>query len=499
MNDIPTQRYHGSVVAFGSYGRPTIAGLRVSGRAIILLALIGLVAALYVAGVIDGLSGMVLLAGPTAAVTKREEALAKLLEAKALVAEDGTVAAENDDAFRALMGEFRELDAQVAKAAETDDEVGRLSDRMAWYTGKATGTPMRFSSTALDPNSAKSLGQQFVESKAYDELKASGALDSPDSRFRTNPVVLAPARFQGAASDIIQTESGGPAAGLIQPYRPGLVLPLPQRPTVIRDLFANENMPSGDTIEYAAQTGFDNAAAAVAQATTTNTDTLAGGRKPQSSVAWEERSAKAVWIATWMATTRQSLADETQMMSLIDNQGRLMIRLEEDDELLNGNGTPPNISGILDQVGHQTLDLTGEDNLDGFRTARRLVKTGVSRLDPTFVIVNPIDSEEVDLLKDGQGLYRGGNPIGNFNFDGSIWKLQRVESEAQAEGHSTVGARAAATVYERQPIQVLTADQHADFFVRNLVVILFEERIAFPVYFPTAFVDVTLADWDVAS
>lgn len=499
MNHIPVQRYHGSVVAFGAYGRPTVGSVHLSRTVLLFLGLLGLVAVLYAIGALDGPGGLLLMAGPTVAVNKREEALAKLLEAKALVGDDGTVSAENEPQFQSIMGEFRELDAAVQKAAGTDEDLGRLSERMAWYTGKATGTAMRFSSTDLDPNSAKSLGRQFVESKAYGDLVASGALSSPDSRFRTNPVVLAPQRFQGAAGDIVHTESGGPAAALVQPYRPGLVLPLPQRPTVIRDLFANENMPSGDTVEYAAQVGFDNAAAAVAQATTTNTDTLAGGRKPQSSIAWEERSAKAIWIATWMATTRQSLADETQMASLIDNQGRLMIRLEEDEELLNGNGTPPNISGLLDQSSIQTLDLTGEDNLDGIRTARRLVKSGVSRLDPTFIIVNPIDSEEVDILKDGQGLYRGGNPIGNFNFDGSIWKLQRAESEAQAEGHVTVGARAGATIYERQPIQVLTADQHADFFVRNLVVILFEERIAFPVYFPTAFVDVTLGDWPEAS
>jgi hypothetical protein len=502
VNYDPRLHYAGSVSALGAYGRPSLTGWHFSRSTWILLGFLVVMATLVGLGFLSLEQGGLLAfaAGPTAAVTKREEALAKLLEAKALVQEDQTVKAEDEPRFEALMGEFRALDAEAQKAATQDDDIGTLAERFEYYTGKATGTAMRFNRTQLDPNAPKSLGEQFVQSEAYKQLKASGALESQDSRFRTTPVAIDPRiRFQGAASDIVQTESGGPGAALVQPYRPGIILPLPQRPTVIRDLFANENMPSGDTIEYAAQTGFDNAAAAVAQATAVDGTGLTGGVKPQSSVGWVERTAKASWIATWMATTRQALADESQMRSLIDNQGRLMIRLEEDDQLLNGNGTPPNISGILDQPSIQTLDLTGEDNLDGIRTARRLVKTGLSRLDPTFIIVNPIDSEEVDILKDDNGLYRGGNPIGNFTFDGSIWKLQRVESEAQAEGHATVGARAGATVYERQPIQVLTADQHADFFVRNLVVILFEERIAFPVYFPTAFVDVTLGDWEAAS
>lgn len=430
------------------------------------------------------------------AAALREQALAKLQEAKALVNDEGEIIAEDGERFEALMGEFRSLDEQVQKSASDDEKVGSLRERMEWYTGKVTGTPMRFVSTPIDPNASKSPGQQFVESEAYKNLKASGVFTSPNSRFRSEPVVVGRLpRIGAAATDIIHTEEGGAANALVQPYRPGLVLPLPQRELVVRDLFANETMPSGDTIEYAAQVGFDNAAAAVAQAQDSTTNSLAGGLKPQSSIAWEPRTAKAEWIATFMVTTRQALADDSQTASLIDNQGRLMIRIAEDDALLNGNGTPPNISGIRDQQALQTLDLTDEDNLDGIRSARTLVKTGVSRLDATFIVLNPIDSEEFDVLKDGFGQYRGGNPIGNFGFNQPIWRLQRVESEAITEGTALVGARAGATVYDRQPLTVLTADQHADFFVRNLVVILFEERLALPVYFPTAFVEVTLGDW----
>lgn len=494
MNDIPIQRYAGSVAAFGAYGAPTLAGLRVSRRTGLLLGLVALVAILYVAGALDGISGLVLLAGPTAAVEKREQALAKLLEAKGLVQSDGTVKAEDEAAFDAHMAEFRTLDAEAGKAEARDGAVGSIAERFAYYTGQATGTPMRFQRTELDPSAPKSLGAQFVESRAYKDLQASGALASENSKFRSDPVVAdSRLRFMGAASDVIQTESGGPGAGLITPYYQPGILPLPQRPTIVRQLFANENMPSGDQISYAAQTGFDNAAAAVAQATSATLP--ANSLKPQSSVAWQRRTADAEWIATWMAATRQAVADENQMRSLIDNQGRLMITIVEDDQLLNGNGTSPNLRGLRNAVGIQTLDLTASDNLDGIRTGRRLVKTGVSRLDPSFIIVNPLDSEEIDLLKDSQGLYRGGNPIGNFGFEQPIWRLQRAETEAMPAGKALVGARAGATVYERQPITVLTADQHADFFVRNLVVILFEERLAFPIYFPTAFVEITFATW----
>lgn len=501
MNSVSLLRFVGARSAWGVYGAPTLAAMRVSRSTLVMLGFAALVFALYAAGIVHFDHGAFVLGAGTVAAAKREEALAELKAARDLVnAETGDVDAENEDAYQAHLTKFRELDKAATKAAEREDEIGTLEERWAYYTGKATGTPMRFQQAQLDPASPKSLGEQFVESKAYHSLKESGALTSPNSRFRSDPVIAMPGlgRFGAAATDVIQTESGGPAA-IVRNYRLPDMVGLQQRPLTIRDLFANETMPEGDTIEYAAQTGFDNAAAAVAQATTTS-----NGAKPQSSIAWQLKTARAEWIATWMAATRQALADESQLRSLIDNQGRLMVALEEEDQLVNGDGSSPNISGILDQSGLQTLDVShlGDNaNLTAIRTARRLVKTGTSRLQPTFVIVNPVDSEEFDLMQDLEGRFRAGDPFATGGGQDSppIWKLQRVESEAVSAGTAIVGARAAATIFDRQPITVLVADQHSDFFVRNLVVILFEERIAFPVYFPTGFVEVTLDAWSAGS
>jgi HK97 family phage major capsid protein len=427
----------------------------------------------------------------------REQALQKFLDAKALVAADGSIAVEDQAAFEEHMADAMRLDKEHETAAKNENlSVGRLDERLSAYTAAATGGPgMRFNRTTLDPSRPMSLGEQFVQSKEYQDLQASGALESDNRHFDTGRIVLSPRPVPGAAAtDLIDTVTDGPAYDLVTPmYLPG-ILPLPQRPLTVRSLFGAGRMTSGDHISYAAQTGFDNGAAAVAQATAVDGSGVTGGVKPQSSIAWERRIAPAEWIATWMVTTRQALSDAGVIRGLIDNQGRLMLQLEEEDQLLAGNGTAPNLSGILDQS-IQTLDLTGEDNLDGIRTARRLVRTGLSRLQADWIVVNPEDSEEIDLLKDDNGLYRGGNPIGNFSFDQSIWRLARAESEAMTAGTALVGARAGATVYERQPITVLTADQHSDFFIRNLIVILFEERLAFPVWFPSAFVEVTLADW----
>lgn len=424
----------------------------------------------------------------------REQALAKLVEAKAYSEQEDM----DPQRLEALMGEFRELDATAARFRQTtDDNLGTIKERLEWYAGKATGAPVHFNSIPIDLARARTVGAAFIESVEYRELVSSGALGSDRASFKSRPFVAAGG---AAATDVIQTETGGPAAGLVVPqYLPGLV-PLPQRPLTIRQLFA-QGTATSDTVSYAQQTHLTSGAAAVAQATATN-----DGAKPQSSMGWERKTSPIETIATWMAVTRQSLADAGQVRALIDNQLQLLLQLEEEEQLLNGNGTSPNLSGIYDQV-IQTLDLSsavsnGDPNLDGLRVAKRMVKTGASRAAADAVVINPIDSAELDLIVDANGNYLVGNPFGGQAGDGEtpIWRLRRVESEAIAEGHALVGAfRMGATVLERQGITILTADQHSDFFIRNLVVVLAEERLGFPVYFPSAFVDVTLKDWSYLS
>ncbi len=181
-----------------------------------------------------------------------------------------------------------------------------------------------------------------------------------------------------------------------------------------------------------------------------------------------------------------------------------MIQLEEEDQLLSGDGTTPNISGLLDQSGLQTLDLSTSTstraNLDGIRTAKRLVRTGTARANADAVLLNPSDSEEFDLMVDDFGRYRAGDPFGLQGATGEsspIWRLRRVESEAVTPGTAIVGAfKQGGTVFEREGIVVYTSDSHSDFFIRNLIAILFEERLGLAIFFPTAFVVVTLADWE---
>lgn len=446
-----------------------------------------------------GVAGMAGGDGTTAmsekAVELRERAAAKFKEANEYAEECAKDSGKDINEFEfseeqlahfdGIMNEAKELDKQFQKAAEGDERFGTLQERLEYYHSKATGRALPWQMVHQQTiERPKSLGEQLVTSEQYKELLDSGVLKSDQAPFKMHPVIE-----QKAATDVIHSETGGPGAGLITPvYLPGM-LALPQRPLTVRELFG-AGQTTGDTISYARQTAFDNAAAAVAQATSPST-----GLKPQSSIAWDRVTSPVETIATWMVATRQQLADAGMVQSLIDNQGRLMLQLEEEDQLIAGDGSSPNLQGLATVSGLQTFTVTG-DNLDAIRHARKMVATGTSRLKADSVIMNPSDGEEFDLLKDLNGQYRGGNPVGNFTYDQPLWGLRRVESEAVPDGTVYVGAfKAGATVFERQGITVLTTDSHADFFVRNLIVVLFEERLGFAIFYPTAFVKITLATW----
>lgn len=441
--------------------------------------------------------------------------------------DESKISAESLEKFDALMAEGHELKAKYEVEAKSEGRWTGLREEMDYFHGKATGKAIPWDT--IDQRQAparKTLGEQFTMSETYRGLLESGVLHSEGAKFMTeritglgplSEVVQLQDEYRAgdekagmklaemkAAADIITTDTEG-AALILNQFLPG-ILNLPQRPLTVRELFT-PGQATSDTISYAQQSAFESGAAAVAEADGTG-GTPTGTTKPQSSIAWTRTTSPIETLATYMAATRQQLQDAPQTQSLIDGQGRLMLQLEEEDQLLSGNGSSPNLQGVRTETGVQTLavdigadaDAAGINNLSALRTAKRMTMTGAARMSADAVLMHPADSESFDLLRDGNGLYRGGNPVGNFTFNQGLWGLQRVESEAMVEGEVLVGSfKGGASVLERMPITVYTTDSHDDWFIRNLIAVLFEERLGFPIFRPAAFVLITLTLWEGGS
>ena len=104
----------------------------------------------------------------------------------------------------------------------------------------------------------------------------------------------------------------------------------------------------------------------------------------------------------------------------------------------------------------------------------------------TFAVLSLEEWARIQMLKTTDGAYIFGTPT-----DGAaprIWGKSIVESHGMADGEFLSGSGFAGTVYDREEVTVRVAEQHADFFIKNMVAILCEERLGFTVERPTALV-----------
>jgi HK97 family phage major capsid protein len=416
---------------------------------------------------------------------------------------DGNLPSEHDEALAALNATFQQESDAFQRASAAEGTVLRARDVLSMAHQAVKGTPVNWSQvvTAMPRRGGGTLGAQFVESAAYRKLAESGALTSSAKIGLSD-------RFQAASSDIIHTEppdgdSPGPAGALVTPtYLPDVV-PLGRQPLRIRDLFTNDTAPDAPIID-ARQTARDKGTVGTAQATSASGSGASGGVKQQSSLAWEAFPTYPQTIATWMATTRQALSQANRVRTLIDTEGAYMIALKEEDLLLNGTGLNGQIAGLLSAgVDFQELDAdTLSDrrypNLVALRKAMTMIAIGDAKVPADAIAIHPNDAMEMDILTDEMGRFLAGDPFGTSAPGGptALWRLPRVESESIDEGTCIVGAwKLGGTVYDVVPTVIYTSDSHEDFFVRNLIAILFEERIALVVRRPAAFVNVTFTDW----
>lgn len=315
-----------------------------------------------------------------------------------------------------------------------------------------------------------SIGDQVAANEAFRTFAKAGERGRFSMAFDTS--------VNAAITTTTGTADGNAGAGIVPNRLPGIVTP-PQRQLRMRDLIAPGRTDTG-IVQYVKESGFTNNAAPVAET----------AAKPESSLKYERVDTTTKVIAHWFQASKQVLSDFPQLSSIIQARGIYGLKLKEDGQILNGDGTGENLLGIIPQAtayappgGITTTDPT---LLDQLRFA--MLQAYLAEYPPSGAVMHPVDVARAETVKDSTGRYIVGNPA---TADGvkTLWGMPLVETVAMQVDKFLVGAfNLAAQLFDQWVVRVEISTEDRDNFIKNMVTILIEERLALAVYRPEAFV-----------
>jgi len=318
----------------------------------------------------------------------------------------------------------------------------------------------------------RSLGSRFVETAEYKTWAAG------DQRSRTRLQLTVKGRIRQplevrVAGTITEPSSGFP----IVPTRVGYFAP-PVLPMVMRDLLTVVNLSSGNAIEYVLTTWNYAADYQIAE----------GDKKAQGDVTYQDKSAMVRTIAWYIKVSRQMLADAPYFAATIDSQLLYGVAKKEDHEILHGDGAAGHLLGILPQATALPADVLAGILYSPDQILAAIAYLGSLGHITTAIVLNPVDWAAMQITKTAQGIYVLGGPP-SANAAATLWGRPVVTTAEMTAGTFLVGEFPPnATLFDRESPSVDVAYENEDDFVRNLVTMRCEERIALAVYRPQAFV-----------
>lgn len=418
-----------------------------------------------------------------------------------------TLTDEQDSRVDAIVNEVNDLGKKLERAVNAENASKSAGDAAAFVSREGQSRGRVSGVQPIDPRAAnpdsrdsgqpdrRSIGEQFTESDEYKALLARNASGSAMLEVRT----------------LVGT--GTLPTDYLEPKRIAGI----SRPDDVfgslRDVLLVGQTDS-DSLIWFEENVFTNNATEVAEATSTtwtSGDDAADGTKPESAITFTQKTGVVATIAHWIPITRQTLWNAPEIRSYIE--GRLIdgLRLREDDQLLNGNGTAPNLTGLLQTSNIQTLDNTAttgywatnaldsagtdRENFDRILRSKTLVATN-GRARGNFVVVNPSDYEAFQFTADANDRYYGTGPFTAGNIP-TLWGMRVVQNENITAGQALVGDGRHAQIWDRMSATV-EAGQIDKQFIRNMFTLLAEERVGLTVYRPKAFALVDLVGFTPA-
>lgn len=322
-----------------------------------------------------------------------------------------------------------------------------------------------------------SAGREFVRAPGYEEFAQRGGRGSFEVEVRT------------LLSETTGDTSTGTGVNVLLPagtpyFKPG---PLQQR-LFVRDLLGAQ--PTGlHSVPYIQEkNAITNEGGALM--------TSEGSAKAEVTMEFQDADAPVRKITAWIPVTTEILADAPTLRGYIDNRLGYMLALREEQQILKGNGTPPQIRGITETSDTQVITNSGEGQVAGDipgTLAAAYAKIENVDGNVTGVVMNPIDYWKAVATRHATQFDNGFGGNAPAEMASVSWGQPVIRSRSLTANECLVGDwRGGASLFQRQGITIRASDSHDDYFIKNKVAILAEERVALAVEHPPFFVEVTL-------
>lgn len=366
---------------------------------------------------------------------------------------------------KARNAEIDDLAKQVEELKATDEIFQKNAQAMRESQRPANQLPLNRGEegkSGKEQREVKSLGELFVESDGYKNRQAVNGLEVKFPEFDYLQMKTLMETGAGYAPQSIRT-------GKVVEYahrRPMVADLIPQSPT------------SQLAVPYMEETTFTNAA-------DTRTEGAAAG---ESALAYTERNASVREIATFLPVTEIQIEDAPMVENLINNRLMMMLALTEEDQLLNGNGSAPDLNGFLTAVSQSQAKSTDPTPDAIYKGMTKIRATGFA--EPSAFVTHPNDWQNIRLLRTTDGIYIWGSPAEAG--PERIWGLPVVVTTAMTENTGFLGDfQMFSEIFRRRGANIKVSNSHDDYFIKGKLAIRADERLTLAIYRATAFCKVT--------
>jgi HK97 family phage major capsid protein len=386
-------------------------------------------------------------------------------EIKSLAETQGTLLSTTRELKSWMEKANGEMAASKAVESETKGALETLSTKAAELTDKCMELERKLSAGAEDGygKQQETVGEMLVKSDAFKSMAEGRA------KF---------ARIEMKAAIV---NAAGQNQPLVADMRVPGIIANPDRVLTIRDL-----LPVGRTasnlVQFTRENVFTNSAGPQYASPARENVT-----KPESGITFTLENAPVVTLAHFIPVSRQVLDDAPQLQSYVNGRLTFGLKLEEEDQLLNGTGASGNIGGIL-KAGNFTAynrAATGDTKLDTLR--KSITQAALAEYPVDAIVLNPADWEEIELTKASDGQYIMANPM--MAAGPQLWGKRIVATNSIPAGTFLTGAfTMGAQLWDRMDAAVQISYEDGDNFKKNMATLLAEERLALTIYRPAAFV-----------